>query len=152
MLNRKCTICSTSKPYWEIRSAYKPFFHRYLPIGCAYSAHRRLELEIRRFSCRRRQQQLQQQQTYKPIALPLAHARGVMMLGYFGLLLNVQEQRPYHSSTPTSKQPLEYQVIFLLPYDAMTPQHLYLMVMRGRWRDSLNKQLVIAFLCRHIIN
>ena len=47
----------------------------YLPIGCAYSTHRCLELEIWRFSCRRRQQQ---QQTYKPIALPLAHARGVI--------------------------------------------------------------------------
>ncbi|MCG8624361.1 MAG: hypothetical protein MJE68_20500 [Proteobacteria bacterium] len=38
--------------------------------------HRHLELEIWRFSCRRRQQQ---RQTDKPIALPLAHARGVII-------------------------------------------------------------------------
>ena len=69
---QKCTIYSTSKPFWEIRSSYKPVFHRYLPMGCAYSTHRRLELEIWRFSCR--------QQTDKPIALPLAHARGVIII------------------------------------------------------------------------
>ena len=75
MLNRKCTICSTSKPFWEIRSTYEPVFHRYLPIGHAYSMHRCLEREIWRFSCRQRRQR--QRQTDKPIALPLAHACGV---------------------------------------------------------------------------
>ena len=75
MLNRKCTICSTSKPFWAIRSVYKPVFHQYLPIGCAYSTHRLLELEIWRFSCRWQQQR----QTDKPIALLLAHARGVII-------------------------------------------------------------------------
>ena len=73
MLNAKCTICSASKPFWAIRSPYKPVFHRYLPIGCAYSTYRRIEHEIWRFSCRRRRQR----QTDKRIALPLAHARGV---------------------------------------------------------------------------
>ena len=67
MQNRKCTICSTSKPFWEIPSAYKQFFHRYLPIGCAYSTHRRLELEIWRFSCRR-QQQLELYRAHTPRA------------------------------------------------------------------------------------
>ena len=74
MLNAKCTICSASKPFWAIRSPYKPVFHRYLSIGCAYSAHRRRELEIWRFSCRRQWQR--QRQT---IALSLAHARGVII-------------------------------------------------------------------------
>ena len=59
---------------------YKPVFHRYLLIGRAYSSHRRLEREIWRFLCRQRQRQRgrQQRQTDKPIALPLAHACGVI--------------------------------------------------------------------------
>ena len=75
-VEQKCTICSTSKPFWAIQSPYKPVFHRYLSICCAYSPHKRLELEIWRFSCRRRRRQ--QRQTNKPIALPLAHAQGVI--------------------------------------------------------------------------
>ena len=74
-VEQKYTICSPSKPFWAIWSPYKPVFHRYLPIGCAYSTHRRLELEIWRFSCRRQQRR----QTDKLIALPLAHARGVII-------------------------------------------------------------------------
>ena len=66
MLNRKCTICTTSKPFWAIRSAYKPVFHRYLSIGCDYSTHKCLEREIWRFSCHRRQRQ----------DIPCACARG----------------------------------------------------------------------------
>ena len=69
MLNRKCTIYSAKKPFWEMWSPYKPVFHRYLPIGCAYSTYRSLELEIWRFSCRQRRR--------RQMTLPLAHARGV---------------------------------------------------------------------------
>ena len=65
-------IYSASKPFWAIRSTYKPVFHQYLPICCAYNAHKCLEREIWRSLCRR-----QQRQIYKLTALPLAHARGV---------------------------------------------------------------------------
>ena len=103
MLNRKCTICRTSKLFREIRSAYKPFFHRYLPIGCAYSTHRRLELEIWRFSCRRRQRQ---QQTYKPIALPLAHARGVKIITPSSLTFQARGLERWSGRLQTLLQPV----------------------------------------------
>ena len=43
------------KLFSAIQSVWKPFFHQYLPIGCAYSKHRCLELEIWRFLYQRRQ-------------------------------------------------------------------------------------------------
>ena len=79
MLNRNCTICSASKPFWAIRSTYKPVFHQYLPIGCSYSSHRCLECEIWWFSYRW-QRQRQRQQTDKLIALPLAHVSGIIIV------------------------------------------------------------------------
>ena len=89
MQNRKCTIYSTSKPFWAIRSSYKPVFHRYLPIGCAYSTHRHLELEIWRYLCRRWKQR--QRQTDKPIVFTpytcawgnYIHCTSLCLLFYF---------------------------------------------------------------------
>ena len=72
MLNWRCTICSACEPCSAIQSIQKPVFRRYLPIRCAYNTHRCLDLEIWQFSC------WWQWQTYRPITLPLAHARGVI--------------------------------------------------------------------------
>ena len=69
--DRKCTICSASKLFWAIRSAYKPVYtdiYRLVVLQRAQTPRTR-DLAI---SCRQRQQR-----PGKPIALPLAHARGV---------------------------------------------------------------------------
>ena len=77
MLNGKCTICSACEPRSAIWSVQKPIFLGYLLICCVYSTNRYLEVEIWWFSCRCWQQQ-RQRQTYRPITLPLAHARRVI--------------------------------------------------------------------------
>ena len=63
--------CSWGLPM-ESKHTESQFFRRFRLIHCAYVLLR--YLKIWRFSCG---QQQQQQQTYKLIALPLAHAHGV---------------------------------------------------------------------------
>ena len=97
MLNGKCTICSASEPCPAIWNVQKPKFQRYLPIRCAYSTHRCLELEIWRFPtttttdgqtdcftpcayARGNNHNNDDRRIYRldrPVTLPLAHARGV---------------------------------------------------------------------------
>ena len=67
----KHTICDARGACQRNRSILKPVFHQFRPIHCAYMSLRCLHVKIWRFSC-------WQQQTYKPITLPLAHARGVI--------------------------------------------------------------------------
>ena len=74
---QKCTIYSTSKPFWAIWSTYKPVLYQYLLISCAYSTNRCLEREIWWFLCQW-QWQRWWWQTDKLTALSLVHAHGVI--------------------------------------------------------------------------
>ena len=67
---QKRTICNARGPCQRNWSILKPVFRRFRQIHCAYESLRYLDLEMWRRQTDDRQ---------KPIALPLAHARGVIM-------------------------------------------------------------------------
>ena len=75
----KSTICDAHGPCQRNRSILKPVFCRFRLMHRAYMLLRCLDLEIWRFSCRRRRQW----QTYKLITLPVAHVRGVTIWLFF---------------------------------------------------------------------
>ena len=69
----KSTVCDTHGPCQRNRSILKPVFHWCRRIHCTYESLRCLDLEMWQFSCRR-----QTTDETKPIALSLAHVRGVI--------------------------------------------------------------------------
>ena len=73
----KYMFCSTRGPVSSIWSKVKPVFWRIWQFGRTYNLLRCLYLEIWWFSC---WQWWRQRQTDKPIALPLVHARGVIIV------------------------------------------------------------------------
>ena len=75
----KHAICDVRGPCQIIRSTVKPVFCQFRRISCACESLRCLDIEIWRFSCGRRQT--------NPIALPLAHARGVKSVPQYGRTL-----------------------------------------------------------------